>query len=268
MTIFIKAGRDGGVARLAGRRQTLSDCTRWGRQGRHRPHARARVISPGGATSCSSPRPAPGRLDGHAPLRDGDALRPAAISRRRRTPPELAAIEDSLPSRSSCPRPRSLLRPRGRAPGGLPGSPDHGRSGDHQHRRAEDPGTGRGRRVAIVTGGSRRDREAIVRELARAGFTVHFTWPRAGRIAARRLVADLSDSARVTAHRLDVRERAGLREAFRRDRRRGGALDVLVNNAGALRDGLFALPRRGRMAGRRSTINLSGPRTVAGRRSA
>jgi len=131
-------------------------------------------------------------------------------------------------------------------------------SGDHQHRRAEDPGARVKQRVAIVTGGSRGIGEAIVRELAAAGFTVHFTW-REQEIAARRLVADLPDSARVTAHRLDVRDAPACEKLFDTIVEAEGALDVLVNNAGALRDGLFAL--QGEAEWRESLdVNLGGPR--------
>ena len=131
-------------------------------------------------------------------------------------------------------------------------------SGDHQHRRAEDPGHRARRRVAIVTGGSRGIGEAIVRELAGAGFTVHFTW-REQEIAARRLVADLPESARVTTHRLDVRDAPACEKLFDTIVDGEGTLDVLVNNAGALRDGLFAL--QGEAEWRETLdVNLSGPR--------
>lgn len=113
-------------------------------------------------------------------------------------------------------------------------------SEDRRHRRAEDRRPREARRVAVVTGGSRGIGEAIVRELAASGCTVHFTW-REQEIAARRLVADLSVRARVAAHRLDVRDAGACATLFDAIVAEEGSLDVLVNNAGALSDGLFAL---------------------------
>ncbi len=94
--------------------------------------------------------------------------------------------------------------------------------------------------VALVTGGSRGIGEAIVRELAAAGFSVHFTW-REQEMAARRLAAEPGAGGKVIAHRLDVRDARACEALCDAIAREEGALDVLVNNAGALRDGLFAL---------------------------
>lgn len=96
------------------------------------------------------------------------------------------------------------------------------------------------RRVAIVTGGSRGIGRAIVRELVGAGLAVHFTWhEREG--AARELESELAARGRVVAHRLDVRDARACEGLVDAVVRAEGSLDVLVNNAGALRDGLFAL---------------------------
>jgi 3-oxoacyl-[acyl-carrier protein] reductase len=99
-------------------------------------------------------------------------------------------------------------------------------------------------RVALVTGGSRGIGRAIVRELAASGFSVHFTW-REQEKAARELVEELAgkgrEKTRVAAHRLDVRDAKACEALVDAITRAEGTLDVLVNNAGALRDGLFAL---------------------------
>jgi 3-oxoacyl-[acyl-carrier protein] reductase len=94
-------------------------------------------------------------------------------------------------------------------------------------------------RVALVTGGSRGIGRAIVRELAQAGQSVHFTW-REQELAARRLVDELSQEARVTSHRLDVRDAAACETLVDVVLEQEGRLDVLVNNAGLSREGPLA----------------------------
>jgi 3-oxoacyl-[acyl-carrier protein] reductase len=91
-----------------------------------------------------------------------------------------------------------------------------------------------------VTGGSRGIGRAIVRELAGAGLAVHFTWHEREE-AARALEAELAGAGRAVAHRLDVRDEGACERLVDEIVGAEGGLDVLVNNAGALRDGLFAL---------------------------
>jgi 3-oxoacyl-[acyl-carrier protein] reductase len=105
-------------------------------------------------------------------------------------------------------------------------------------RAASDPS--QGPRVALVTGGSRGIGEAIVRELAGARLSVHFTW-KEQEVAARRLRDDLAGSARVAAHALDVRDARACEALVDAIVAEEGRLDVLVNNAGASREGQFAV---------------------------
>ncbi len=123
-------------------------------------------------------------------------------------------------------------------------------------RAASDPAPGP--RVALVTGGSRGIGQAIVRELAGAGLAVHFTW-KEQEVAARRLRDDLSESARVAAHALDVRDPRACDALVDAIVAEEGRLDVLVNNAGVSREGLFAL--QGEEEWREALdVNLNGTR--------
>ncbi len=129
-------------------------------------------------------------------------------------------------------------------------------------------------RVALVTGGSRGIGSAIVRDLAGSGLRVHFTWHRQEE-AARHLAAALApDSAagrppnpgeapgRAIPHRLDIRDAGACEALVDAIVREEGRLDVLVNNAGALRDGLFAMQREDDWREMIET-NLNGPRHCA-----
>ncbi|PYS93155.1 MAG: beta-ketoacyl-ACP reductase [Acidobacteria bacterium] len=95
-------------------------------------------------------------------------------------------------------------------------------------------------RAALVTGGSRGIGRAIVRELASAGFAVHFTWHE-NEVAAHQVAAEGGGPGRVVAHRLDVRDARACEQVVDAVTRAEGGLDVLVNNAGRVQGGLFAL---------------------------
>ncbi len=94
------------------------------------------------------------------------------------------------------------------------------------------------KRVAFVTGGSRGIGEAIVRRLAKDGLHV---------VAAARNADKLKDvCAGVKAEGgsaeplvVDVADARGLADAIEKVAEAHGRLDVLVNNAGITRDGLF-----------------------------
>jgi len=88
--------------------------------------------------------------------------------------------------------------------------------------------------VAIVTGGSRGIGRAIVQTLAAAGMDVTFTY-RVNATAANEVVAD-SPNARITAEAVDVRDAAACAAFAEKVFDRAGRLDLLVNNAGVIKD--------------------------------
>jgi 3-oxoacyl-[acyl-carrier protein] reductase len=95
--------------------------------------------------------------------------------------------------------------------------------------------------VAIVTGGSRGIGRAIVEVLAAAGMEVRFTY-RENAAAANELVAALTAAgAKVNAAAVDGRDSAACAAFVERVVEQTGRVDVLVNNAGVIRDNLLAL---------------------------
>lgn len=95
-----------------------------------------------------------------------------------------------------------------------------------------DPGlTGQ---VAIVTGGSRGIGRAIVEVLASAGMDVTFAY-RENAAAAEEVIRNTRD-ARVTAEPLDVRNSESCVTFVEKVVERAGRIDLLVNNAGVIRD--------------------------------
>jgi 3-oxoacyl-[acyl-carrier protein] reductase len=88
--------------------------------------------------------------------------------------------------------------------------------------------------VAIVTGGSRGIGRAIVRTLAAAGMEVVFTFLENAGAAAE--VTAASPGANITAEAVDVRDAAACAAFAEKVFDRTGRIDLLVNNAGLIRD--------------------------------
>jgi 3-oxoacyl-[acyl-carrier protein] reductase len=87
--------------------------------------------------------------------------------------------------------------------------------------------------VALVTGGSRGIGRAIVEVLAAAGMNVVFTYREKAAEAAE---VAASGQGRITAEKLDVRDAAACADLVEKVVERNGRIDLLVNNAGVIRD--------------------------------
>ena len=101
-----------------------------------------------------------------------------------------------------------------------------------------DPGLGG--KTVIVTGGSRGIGRAIVELFAGEGCDVTFLYR--GNADAAREVMDTAQSAghKVAAEQVDVTDKAACDAAVERIAERTGRIDVLVNNAGVIRDNQLA----------------------------
>jgi 3-oxoacyl-[acyl-carrier protein] reductase len=95
-----------------------------------------------------------------------------------------------------------------------------------------DPGLAGG--VAIVTGGSRGIGRAIVELLAAAGMDVTFTY--LGNAAAAAGVIAANPNKKIAAEQVDVRDSAACAALAEKIADRAEKIDVLVNNAGIIRD--------------------------------
>lgn len=95
-------------------------------------------------------------------------------------------------------------------------------------------------KTAVVTGGSRGIGRACVLDLCAAGAKVAFVYQR-NQEAAQQLVDELKSSEReALAIQADVRDAARSQELIEELEQDWGQIDVLVNSAGVIRDGLFA----------------------------
>ncbi|HWB60133.1 MAG TPA: SDR family NAD(P)-dependent oxidoreductase, partial [Chthoniobacteraceae bacterium] len=99
-----------------------------------------------------------------------------------------------------------------------------------------DPGLKDG--VALVTGGSRGIGRAIVETLAAAGMDVTFTY--LGNAEAAQAVIAANPGAKISAAQADVRDSAACNALVEKLFDRAGKIDLLVNNAGVVRDNLLS----------------------------
>ena len=93
----------------------------------------------------------------------------------------------------------------------------------------------------IVTGGSRGIGRAIVELFAAEGADVTFFYLENVSAAEEVLALGRSTRQRLTAERVDVREREAVGIAVERTLDRTGGVDVLVNNSGIIRDNILGL---------------------------
>jgi 3-oxoacyl-[acyl-carrier protein] reductase len=102
-----------------------------------------------------------------------------------------------------------------------------------------DPGiTGK---VVVVTGGSRGIGRAIVELFGAEGADVTFLYRQDAAAAAETLAAGQAAGWRISAERVDVRDPQACAAAVERAVERCGHIDVLINNAGVIRDNLLGL---------------------------
>jgi 3-oxoacyl-[acyl-carrier protein] reductase len=99
-------------------------------------------------------------------------------------------------------------------------------------------------RVAIVTGGSRGIGRAIAESLASRGAAVAIAYRERDEAARATVEAIQAAGGRAIARRCDVADERQVEQLFAAVTHELGPVDILINNAGIVRDGLFLLMDR------------------------
>jgi 3-oxoacyl-[acyl-carrier protein] reductase len=96
-------------------------------------------------------------------------------------------------------------------------------------------------KVALVTGGSRGIGRACAIELAKAGFEIAINYV-GNTEAAEKTVAELKElGVNAESFKFNVTDKDAVEEGIKAVKDKFGRIDVLVNNAGITRDGLFMM---------------------------
>lgn len=94
-------------------------------------------------------------------------------------------------------------------------------------------------KVVVVTGGARGIGRAIVTAFAECNAEVHFFYLTSGALADRVVSDCRALGKRVSAHKVDVRERDQITTTIEKITKLTDRIDVLVNNSGIVRDALL-----------------------------
>lgn len=99
-------------------------------------------------------------------------------------------------------------------------------------------------KIAVVSGGTRGIGRAIVEELAKDGFDVVFTYLKSDELAVSLIKESAKYCGKISAFKLDIRDFKAVEEFKQKILDDFGKVDLLVNNAGVLKDSALALMSR------------------------